>query len=185
MSERVLRPDSWRAAEALEPRARVALALAAVDRVRTVLASHPAIVTLLRDATNAGWRWTAGAGATANAVYSVIPELLERVRDVERDEEGRNAIFAALSALYYAVWQIDRETPAETRAALPPLPGDVAETSAQTLRQALSYMVAAMDAAIVDEWIGRTITTLDELQRRGRPFDRASIVHEQVNGSRH
>lgn len=160
----------------LGPRARVALALGIVEQMETVLRSCDAIVELLRRASATGWHWALTSKGTANDLYAPIPMLLERVYDVESDDKLRAAIFAALSALYYAVWEIDRQTPGSERNALNPLPGDVAEVSIDMLRESLDYMNRAVPNGMSDQWTASTIERLQELERNSRPITQSSIA---------
>jgi len=176
MNESIRDSTIWTSVRNLGPRARVALALAIVEQMETVLQSHDAIVELLRQATDTGWRWVLSSRGSANDLYVPIPMLLERVYDVESDDQLRSAIFAALSALYYAVWEIDRETPSRGRESLPPLPGDVAESSIDMLRESLDYMNRALPDGSGNRWAASTMEQLLELERNNSPFTQSSIA---------
>lgn len=160
--------------ERLTGNARVALGLACAARASEAFGGGAAprdISGRVEEALRDAWAWEAGRAVTPRRLYEHVHPLLafERRPEVSAEPRRLDALFAVVSALYFATraadgWAFQRDgEPAE------PLPNDIAEVSLQTLVECMDYAARAAD----DE----------EAERRRQRVALGRLLREHAAGS--
>jgi Immunity protein Imm6 len=91
----------------IEFRPRLSLILAISQHVNTILKNNKNIDLDLEKAFKSAWKWLENQENTAFDIYDLTQPLFEHAAVFKNSEKILSTIYSAISALYYAVWEID------------------------------------------------------------------------------
>jgi hypothetical protein len=88
-------------------RPRLSLILAIAERVKNTLNLEKDVLSDTRVAFDSTQSWLKDQKNTALDIYNLTQPLFEHAAVFQNSQKIRSAIYSAISALYYAVWEID------------------------------------------------------------------------------
>jgi hypothetical protein len=143
---------------------RVRFGLDVAEHVHDALAPFPLIGQRVADALRLGRRWLDGEPVRARALYGHVPVLLGDEAALARDPRAKAALFAAISAMYYAAYEADRAERDAATAAL--LPNDILEIGREEVARAARHArEAAASPAREAEWQRAQVDALTDARR--------------------